>query len=183
MGFSLAQLSLNFVIPAHATDVYGHPVALIAFFATFVIVASTWYSHHWLFDHLFIPNAATIVVNFATLASLVWLVYQLQVFVHFAPTSDAQFAMISYLTTFGVSWLLLAVLYGLCLALRWNELPETDRRAGSFKTGRITTVGIATVVSTTILGALHQPAYTTLWVIIGAAVAYRVVARFAGLRG
>jgi uncharacterized membrane protein len=183
MGFSLAQMSLNLVVPAHAADVYSKPVALFAFFATFLIVASTWYSHHWLFDYLFVPTASTIVVNFATLASLVWLVYQFQLFLHFAPTPDGQLALLSYLTTFAVTWLLLGLLYGLCLRLRWNALADAERKSGLFKTGRITTIGVATVGSTVALWAFHQPVETTFWVILAASILYRAVARLGGLRG
>lgn len=87
MGFSLAQMSLSFIIPAHAAEVYTHSAAPIAFVLTFTIVASTWYSHHWLFERLFVPTPFTLFVNFATLASLIWLVYQFQVYLHFAPST------------------------------------------------------------------------------------------------
>lgn len=183
MGFTLAQASVYFVMPSHAVNIYTQPIALFAFLLTFAIVASTWYSHHWLFDYLFVPTNSTIIVNFATLASLVWLVYQLQVFLHFGPTNEGQFAAISYLLTFGVAWLLLGLLYGDCLRLRWKVLPDGERREASFKTGRIALVGLTTLVATLIMWLLHKPVITAFWVILVAAMLYRVAARFAGLRG
>jgi uncharacterized membrane protein len=183
MGFSLAQMSLSFVIPAHAADVYLHSVAPIAFAVTFTIVASTWYSHHWLFDRLFVPTPVTIVLNFATLASLIWLVYQLQVFVHFAPTHETQAATVSYLATFAVTWLLLGSVYVSCLWLRWNVLPEADRKSALFKTGRILIIGCASAVGTALMWYLQQPIAIVFWIILGTAILYRVGARAGGLRG
>lgn len=177
MGFSLAQMSLSFVIPAHAVDVYAHVAAPLAFLATFTIVASTWYAHHWLFEHLFVPTPATIFVNFAMLASLIWLVYQLQVYVHFAPTNQSQFATMSYLLTLAVTWLLLGVLYAMCLRLRWDALSGDHRRVAVFKTGRIAIIGLTAGASTLVLWALHQRVETAFFVMVAAGAAWRVVAR------
>ncbi|HZY99227.1 MAG TPA: TMEM175 family protein [Candidatus Baltobacteraceae bacterium] len=177
MGFSLAQMSLSFVMPAHPADVYTHSIAPIAFVATFLIVATTWYSHHWLFDHLFVPTASTIVVNFATLASIIWLTYQFQLYVHFAPTVDHAFATVSYLVTFGTMWILLALLYGISLRVGWNSIPADDREAGAFKTGRLATIGLATILTTLIVWEFHQPIETTFWVIFVAGVLWRIVGR------
>lgn len=182
MGFSLAQMSLNLVVPAHAADVYARSEAPLAFLITFTIVASTWYSHHWLFDRLFVPTPFTIFVNFATLASLIWLVYQFQIYLHFAPTHDSQLAMFAYFLTFAATWLLLGVLYLSCLRLRWNALPDDDRRAGLFKTGRITTFGAATAVGTVVLWGLHKQIEWAVVVMIAVAALYRVGARLGGLR-
>ena len=177
MGFSLAQMSLSFIIPAHAVDVYARVAAPLAFLATFTIVASTWYAHHWLFDHLFVPKASTIFVNFAMLASMIWLVYQLQVYVHFAPTNQSQFATMSYLLTLAVTWLLLGLLYGMCLRLRWDDLSGDDRRLAMFKTGRIATIGLTAGVSTLVLWALHQRVETAFFVMLAAGAVWRVAAR------
>lgn len=182
MGFSLAQMSLNFVVPPHAADVYARSEAPLAFVITFTIVASTWYSHHWLFDYLFVPTAATIFVNFATLASLIWLVYQFQLYLHFAPTPESQAAMLSYFLTFAVTWLLLGLLYGMCLRLRWDGLPVADRNKGLFKTGRIASFGLATALGSLAMWELHKQIELTVIVMIGVAVLYRLGARIAGLR-
>lgn len=184
MGFSLAQMSLNFIIPAHAAEVYTHSAAPIAFVLTFTIVASTWYSHHWLFERLFVPTPFTLFVNFATLASLIWLVYQFQVYLHFAPsTHESQVAMLSYFLTFAATWLLLGILYGTCLRLRWNALTDADRRPALFKTGRITTFGLATAGGTVAMWTLHKPVELAVVVMIAVAALYRVAARAGGLRG
>ena len=183
MGFSLAQMSLSFIIPSHAADVYTHSAAPLGFIVTFMIVAATWYSHHWLFERLFVPTSVTIVVNFATLASLIWLVYQFQVYLHFAPsTHESQVAMLSYFLTFAVTWLLLGILYGTCLWLRWNALPDADRRSGLFKTGRITTFGLATAAGTVAMWTLHKPVELAVVVMIAVAALYRIGARVGGLR-
>lgn len=158
-------------------DVYTHTIAPLAFLATFLIVATTWYSHHWLFDHLFVPKTSTIVVNFATLASIIWLAYQFQLYLHFAPTADNRFATISYIVTFGVMWLLLALLYGMCLRLSWTALPAKDREDGIFKTGRLASIGLATIVTTVVMWAFNQPIETTVWIIFIAGVLWRIAGR------
>lgn len=155
MGFSLAQMSLSFVMPAHAADVYVGNVPF-AFLVTFSLVAGTWYSHHWLFDYLFVPTRATIVLNFATLASVIWLVYQLQLYVHFSPLADHQFAAASYVLTFALAWTLLGALYAACLRLRWTSLSKPDRTSGFLKSGRLLIVGLGTAAATAVVTALHQ---------------------------
>ena len=162
-------------MPVHPADVYLKPYAPLAFLVTFLVVASTWYSHHWLFDHLFVPKPATITINFATLASIVWLVYQLQLYVHFVTSAvDSRFATTAYLVTFAVSWLLLALLYGMCLKLRWSDLPAEDRRFAIFKTGRLAFIGISTLVAVTVMLAFKQPLQNTIWLVLAAGAAWRL---------
>lgn len=179
MGFSLAQLSLSFVIPPHAADVYAHPLALLAFVATFGIVSATWYAHHWLFDYLFVPQRATIIVNFATLASIVWLVYQLQVYMHFevANTVDSQLAATSYIGTFALTWSLLGLLYALSARACWDTLPAADKQAAIFKTGRLLTIGLPLIVAVTVAFYLHVRIEYTFFLIPILGVVWRIVAR------
>lgn len=178
MGFSLAQMSLSFVMPAHASDIYAGNVP-IAFLVTFVLVAGTWYSHHWVFDYLFVPTRATVVLNFATLASVIWLVYQLQLYVHFSPLPDHQFAATSYVLTFALTWSLLGLLYAACLRLRWNALESPDRTAALMKTGRLLVVGIGTAVCSVVVTRLHyraELAFLCVPVLVGV---WRTIVRFA----
>jgi uncharacterized membrane protein len=182
IGFSLAQLSLNFAVPAHPADVYRDPRALSAFVVTFTILSATWYAHHWLFDRYFVPRGSTIVVNFATLASIVWLIYQLQLFIHFGSTPNDQFAAISYLVTFAVTWCLLGLLYALSVRLCWPMIPAEDRRTALYKTGRLVIIGVGTLLAIAAAIVLHLRIENVFWIIGVWALLWRLVSRRA-LRG
>lgn len=54
------------------------------------MVSILWYSHHRLFEYFFIPRLSTIALNFVTLGSVVWFVFQLQVYARFEPTHDRE---------------------------------------------------------------------------------------------
>jgi uncharacterized membrane protein len=114
IGFSLAQLALT-LGPVRPSDLFGrlHGLPLVAFVLTFVIVCGMWWSHHQLFTHFFVPKPAIIVLNFATLGSLLFAIYSVQVLILNFGDRTA-FAM--YTGSFGTVALLLAgqFLYG------WN---------------------------------------------------------------
>jgi uncharacterized membrane protein len=114
IGFSLAQLALT-LGPVHPGDLFGrdHGTPLIAFVITFAIVCGMWWSHHQLFTHFFVPKPATIVLNFATLGSLLFAIYSVQLLI---PNLEDRTAFAMYTGSFGLVALLLAAqfLYG------WN---------------------------------------------------------------
>ena len=177
LGFSLAQTSLNFVIPHRAVQVYSDPTALIAFAFTFFVVSTTWYAHHRLFDYFFVPRVPTITLNFTMLGSVAWLVYQLQVYARFARTPDHRFAATSYIATFALAWMLLALLYVLCVRIRWSDLDVQERREGILQIGRIGSIGAGTAVTITLLTVLRLPAEIAFWLIPAWGAAWRAVSR------
>jgi uncharacterized membrane protein len=130
IGFSLAEMSVNLAVPKHAGDIYTHTLALVAFAWTFFVIAAFWWSHHRLFDGYFVPTRATVTLNFVALAVLVWLVYELQVFVHFADTPEQASAAVPYVLTYSVMYLLLGLLFVLCVRMRWEDLDAAQRAAG-----------------------------------------------------
>lgn len=83
IGFSLAQMTLNLVLPADVLDLFTkHVSSLVAFGLTFAVVSGMWWSHHRLFTHYFVPTAPNIVLNFLSLGGVMFLVYTLQVWLH-----------------------------------------------------------------------------------------------------
>lgn len=154
IAFSLAQMSLNLAIPRHARDIYTHTVALAAFAWTFFVIAAFWWSHHRLFDLYFVPRRATVILNFLALATLVWLVYQLQVYVHFAGTTERATAAAAYVLTYSLMYLLLAVLFVLCIRIRWVELDDAQRRQGVASIGRVLSVGVGPLAGLGVCGLL-----------------------------
>lgn len=123
IGFSLAQLGLNLAVPAHVRDIFTHPVPIIALVITFSIVCRLWWSHHKLFTHFFVPSRVAITLNFVTLGMLLFSVYTVQLFVHsFLGAADKD-ALLLYLASFGLMFLLLGAQYLYGWNIRRSVLP------------------------------------------------------------
>ena len=167
IAFSLAQMSLNFGIPHRASDVYTHPVALTAFAVTFAVIVAFWWSHHRLFAEYFVPRRSTVFLNFVDLGLLVWLIYQLQLFVHFEGTSSAVTAVVSYVLTYALVYLVHGVLVTVCVRTRWSELDEQQRRQGVGLTGRVLSVALGTLFGLAISLPLGSPEWAFLGIILG----------------
>ncbi len=175
LGFSLAEMTLNFVIPAHAIDVYRDPVALIAFAFTFLTVALVWYVHHRLFEYFFVPRPLPMTLNFVGLALVVWLVYELQLYVHFAPTADHKIAAIGYTLTFSVLWMLFCANFVACVAGRWRDMDVPERRNAVISIGRTGAVGFGTFATICALYANGLPPELAFWAIWIWAIAWRAL--------
>jgi heme/copper-type cytochrome/quinol oxidase subunit 4 len=129
---------------------------LVAFGFTFFAIAIFWFAHYRLFQRYFVPRRSTVVLNFVILAALVWMIYQLQLYVHFA-TNPAEHgvASASYLFTFGAVYALLAALYALCLRIRWPHLDPRERVEGIGPTGRLAALGLGTLIAEVLATAFH----------------------------
>lgn len=177
IGFSLAEMSVNLGIPRHASDVYTHTVALVAFGWTFFVIAAFWWSHHRLFEGYFVPTRATVTLNFVALAVLVWLVYELQVFVRFADTGEHAAAAIPYVLTYSLMYLLLGVLFVLCVRIRWVELDVAGRREGIHSIGRIIAVGLGPLAGLAVCRAFGLYPEWSLFGIFVAQLFWRIAYR------
>lgn len=171
IGFSLAQMSVNLVIPRHASEVFTHTAALAAFAWTFFLVAAFWWSHRRLFDGYFVPTPFTVTLNFVALAVLVWLVYEVQVFVRFGDTTERATAAIPYVLTYSVLYLLLGALFALCVRMRWVDLDCAERRQGVNSIGRILGVGLGPIAGLAICQAVGlSPEWSLFGIFIAQAV-------------
>lgn len=177
IGFSLAQMSVNLVIPRHPSEVYTHTVALGAFAWTFFLVAAFWWSHHKLFDVYFVPTRATVALNFVALAVLVWLVFEAQVFVRFADTAEHAAAAIPYVITYSAMYLLLGALFVLCVRIRWAGLDVADRRQGVNLSGRVLAVGLGPLGGLAVCNALAMTPEWSLFGIFFAQAVWRLTYR------
>jgi uncharacterized membrane protein len=93
-GFSLAQLTFSLVLPSDPLDLFRKSaLTLVAFAASFAIVAGMWWSHHRLFAHFFVPTRINIVLNFVSLGGILFMVYALQVWLHATQNRNIGFAM------------------------------------------------------------------------------------------
>jgi hypothetical protein len=66
----------------------------------------------------------------------------LQVFVRFAATPEHATAAIQYVLTYSLMYLLLGMLFVLCVRIRWSDLDVLKRRQGINAAGRILAVGV-----------------------------------------
>lgn len=129
IGFSLAQLTLSLVIPAHAIDFVQRPAGIIAFLVTFVLVVRFWWLHFVIFEHYFVPNRLAITANFVALASLILQIFSLQLYSHFVPLGEGIVASRIYFGLFVLSYGMLVVMMGLGVQARWALLSVGRRRA------------------------------------------------------
>ena len=170
IGFSLAQMSMNFFIPKRAIDVYTHPVALFAFVWTFAWIALLWWSRHRLFEDFFVPRISTVILNFVTLGMVIWLIYQLQLYVHFLETPSRVDAAVSYVVTYALVYALNAVTMLLCVRIRWPDLDEETRRTGINVIGRLTGLVLGTSIGLAIFWPLGVPEWSLLGIFFGTAL-------------
>jgi uncharacterized membrane protein len=131
IGFCLAQMAINVVIPAHAIDFITHPVAIGAFLLTFVVVARFWWIHAEIMRNYFVPIPLMVLINFAALAAVVLQIFSLQLFVHFAANDvDGITAVRIYVGVFAITYMTLTALVALGMRARWPELSVALRRNG-----------------------------------------------------
>jgi uncharacterized membrane protein len=53
-------------VPASASGLFLHANAYLAFAASFGVICSIWWLHNRLFAYFFVPDAVSIVINFAS---------------------------------------------------------------------------------------------------------------------
>lgn len=168
IGFSLAQLGLNLAVPAHARDLFTHPVPVVALVITFSIVCRLWWSHHKLFTHFFVPNPVAITLNFVTLGVLLFSIYTVQLFVHSFMGAVDPDAFVLYLGSFGLLFVLLSVQYLYGWNARRHALPPAVADHGLSNGVTQAAVGLA-MIATAIVGmtaGLHVRAFAYLAVLI-----------------
>ena len=176
------MMSLNLALPHHAMNIYTQPFALAAFAFTFLVVSLLWYSHNRLFEYFFVPTPLTIALNFVTLALVVWLVYQLQVYVHFQGTAEETVAAASYIITFSAVWLLLMTLYLICMRIRWSAIGSNERRSGVMSVARLGSIGFGSLIALGLADRLGWPSVVVfgsifVWGVLGRAIGTIVIRR------
>jgi uncharacterized membrane protein len=128
IGFSLAEIGLSLVLPAHAVDFVARPTAIFAFVVTFVVVVRFWWVHDLIFEHYFVPNRAMTAVSFVALASLILQVFCLQLYLHFVPLNEGAVASRIYFAFFAISYGVQGLMLALGLLYRRHELTLPLRR-------------------------------------------------------
>lgn len=180
IGFSLAQMTLNLALPRDVFDLFTKDsIALLAFGMTFVVVASMWWLHHRLFTHYFVPTTLNIVLNFLSLAGVMFLCYTLQVWIHSALHHDIAYAMYAW----SISWItgIIALLTATGVALRGDRMDPRLASIGRRRSIRLGVIALAFAA----LGAssIALPSANALRLVmfglVGLLLVWRLVERFA----
>lgn len=125
IGFSLAELTVSLSIPAHFSELLTNGTWIVAYLWTFSLVCYAWFEHHRLFASVFIPRAASMLLNFAWLASIGLIVYVVQLLIHFE--SDVLAARLIFEWYFGLyaaNLFILSALYLLGLRGHSHDIPS-----------------------------------------------------------
>jgi uncharacterized membrane protein len=130
IGFSLAEIGINLVVPPHAIEFVTHPAGVFAFIVTFVVVIRFWWVNNQIFEHYFVPNRLMTTLNFIALAALILQVFSLQLYLHFVPLDEGVVASRIYFTFFALSYGMQGLVLGLGLLHRRRELSRQKLRSG-----------------------------------------------------
>ncbi len=130
IGFSLAEIGINLVIPPHAIEFVTHPAGVFAFIVTFVVVIRFWWVNNEIFEHYFVPNRLMTALNFIALAALILQIFSLQLYLHFVPLDEGVVASRIYFTFFALSYGMQGLVLGLGLLHRWRDLSPAKLRNG-----------------------------------------------------
>lgn len=127
IAFTLSQLAFTLHVPQSSRDVFTHPVHLITFLGSFAFVCGLWWLHHRLFARYFYPDTPSVLLNFALLASTVFVVYSLLLL----STFDDSIALGAYGLSLGCAFGLISVLFTKGLRDPRIVLDADERETGS----------------------------------------------------
>jgi uncharacterized membrane protein len=131
IGFCIAEMGINLIVPQHASDTRAIVTAVTGFAVSFVLISFVWWFHHRIFSTYFVLTRITLILNFTLLGSLVLMVYFQQIALHFIamdknPTNVVRMWMAGYGAVYG----LLGAMLWIGLRKRWNALTLADLRWG-----------------------------------------------------
>lgn len=156
IGFSLALLGSTLLVPNHVIELVRNPWWLVAYFWTFALIASIWYTHQRLFSTYFTIRPYTILLNFVLLALLGLIVYFVQVFVHVEGEPDKVWAFLIYFSVQSLAYMVMGALYAHGVRARWEGLDGELRYQGVRQAVRLLVAG-GTVLVGVIVTALRHP--------------------------
>jgi len=172
IGFCLAEVALNLVIPKSVAGLATMWTSLNAFAFSFVLISMLWWYHHKLFVSYLVLNSATIVMNFVLLAALVFGIYFQLVTIHFLTGGiDATIPLRLWLGSMATIFVLLATMYAIGIWERRMSLDSAAMRWGVSLNYQavISAVGLAALCLT----AFNLRSVLAIVVVVGLAAALR----------
>jgi uncharacterized membrane protein len=131
MGFILAQLGVNLVMPRGAGDTFSVWASATFFVSAFILIALLWWMHHRTFSTYFVLNFATILMNFGMLGALILTLYFFECVVHVASAGqNPTVFFVLFVYTFALVYALLGGMLLFGIVARRDELTAADLRWG-----------------------------------------------------
>jgi uncharacterized membrane protein len=131
MGFCLAQLGVNLVMPKSGSDAAGVWANVAFFVAAFLFIALLWWMHHRTFATYFVLNLPMIVMNFAMLCGLILTLYFFESVIHVASAgNDPRIFFALFVYSFALVYALLGGMLLFGIIVRRHELSAADMRWG-----------------------------------------------------
>jgi Endosomal/lysosomal potassium channel TMEM175 len=183
IGFCMAELGFNLVIPKDAAGLASSWGSLNVFAFSFVLISLVWWWHHKLFLTYFHTRPATIVMNFVLLGSLVYCIYFQQVAIRFAATGvDVTLPVRLWLACMALTFAQLAGMYAIGI---WERRCDLDNRAMRWGVS-VTYETTLSCIGLAVVGALipHHEAgavITILIVVLAATLRGPIASRFTRL--
>jgi uncharacterized membrane protein len=177
IGFCLAQLGLNLVLPRAATDATSVWANSTFFIGAFVFIALLWWLHHRTFSTYFVLNTPMILMNFAMLGGLIITLYFFESVVHVAATGQSPVVFFElFVFAFAFVYAMLGGMLAAGLILRRTELAPSDLRWGI---GQIVSVVLAVLFFAYLGGysLAHARRGSIVYIALAAAVTVFVVRR------
>jgi uncharacterized membrane protein len=144
MGFCLAQLGVNLVMPKGAADAASVWASATFFISAFVLIALLWWMHHRTFSTYFVLNLPMIVMNFGMLCGLILTLYFFESVIHVASVGrDARLFFALFVYAFAVVYTLLGGMLLMGILVRRKELSAPDMRWG---VNQVASIPIAVVL-------------------------------------
>lgn len=169
IAFTLSELALVLRLPQHTRDLLTHPINLFFFLASFALVCSLWWLHHRLFARCFYPDTISVLMNFAFLASTVYVTYSFLLITTF---SDV-IALSAYAVSIGFAYSLIALLFAKGLRDPRIKLDEIERRYNAHLASRVGVAGVGSLVAAMfgILGR-GQGEILAVWIALAVLLAF-----------
>lgn len=146
MGFCLAQLGVNLVMPKNAGDVVDVWASATFFIAAFIVIALLWWLHHRTFTTFFVLTTPTVIMNFGMLCALIVTLYLFESVMHVAAKGqDPSAFFMLFIVSFSVVYALLGAMLLFGIIARRRELAPADLRWG---TSQIVSIALAILLST-----------------------------------
>jgi uncharacterized membrane protein len=131
MGFCLAQLGLNLVLPRSAGDLESVWASSMFFILAFFFIALLWWLHHRTFSVYFVLNTPMVAMNFAMLGGLILTLYFFESILHVASAGQNPRVFFSlFVFAFAFVYLLLGMMLLVGLLTRRASLPSAEIRWG-----------------------------------------------------
>lgn len=149
IGFCIAEMGINLLVPQHVRDVRTVEVGVIGFAVSFALISIVWWIHQRIFRVFFVLSRLTLLVNFTLLGSLVLMIYFQQIAVHFISVGDRNVSEVTrwWLMSYGAVYSLLDAMLWIGLRERWRSLPAVELRWGMHRASALT-VGAAMFLTT-----------------------------------